>query len=128
MSDPINALHFAEPELMFGYGRRAVHTKDGLFLYGPLEDRKPAEMRVGVIGTEGIGIVEVVGEPIGLGNVADQIAAAGDVAPKFGGVLGARKQAAESDDGDQRMLALGVFGNDLRHLFADPLGFSPAPS
>ena len=37
---------------MFGYGQRAVHPKDGLFLYGPLEDRKPAEMRVGVIGTE----------------------------------------------------------------------------
>ena len=52
MSDLVKALHLAEPELAFGYRQRAVHPKDGLFLYGPLEDRKPAEMRVGVIGTE----------------------------------------------------------------------------
>ena len=34
------------------FDQRAVHPKDGLFLYGPLDDRRPAEMRVGVIGTE----------------------------------------------------------------------------
>ena len=46
-----------EPLLGFGYQQRMEHPKDGLFLFGPLEDgAHPAEMRIGVIGTlEGLG-------------------------------------------------------------------------
>lgn len=44
--------HIREPRLGFGYGQELEHPKDGLFLFGPLEDRaNPAEMRIGVIGT-----------------------------------------------------------------------------
>jgi hypothetical protein len=43
--------HLDEPMLEFGYGQKLKDPKDGLFLFGPLEDRRPAEMRVGVIGT-----------------------------------------------------------------------------
>jgi hypothetical protein len=43
--------HLDEPLLEFGYGQRLKDPKDGLFLFGPLEDRRPAEMRVGIIGT-----------------------------------------------------------------------------
>jgi hypothetical protein len=52
MSDSVQGIHVSEPELMFGFGQRTFHPKDGLFRYGPLEDRRPAEMRLGVIGTE----------------------------------------------------------------------------
>src|SRR5689334_9212806 len=49
-----------EPLLRFGHGQLLADPKDGLFLFGPLLDqRKPAEIRVGVIGTEqGIGRYE----------------------------------------------------------------------
>jgi hypothetical protein len=46
-----------EPLLEFGHRQRIKDPKDGLFLFGPLEERKPADMRVGVIGTpKGIAI------------------------------------------------------------------------
>ncbi len=42
-----------EPLLVFGYGQVMPDPKDGLFLFGPvIDDAKPAEMRVGVIGTK----------------------------------------------------------------------------
>ncbi|MHC2574989.1 argonaute/piwi family protein [Rhizobium leguminosarum] len=45
--------HIDEPDLSFGFGQRAQHPKDGLFLYGPPKsNRNPARMDVGVIGTE----------------------------------------------------------------------------
>src|SRR6185437_3617225 len=41
-----------EPSLSFGYGQSLPDPKDGLFMFGPVIDHtKPAEMRVGVIGT-----------------------------------------------------------------------------
>ena len=44
--------HIEEPRLSFRYGQELEHPKDGLFLFGPLEDKaKPAEMRIGVVGT-----------------------------------------------------------------------------
>ena len=51
--------HIHEPRLAFRYGQELEHPKDGLFLFGPLEDKaNPAEMRIGVVGT-----------PVGLGNL-----------------------------------------------------------
>ena len=44
--------HIEEPRLGFRYSQELEHPKDGLFLFGPLDDRaNPAEMRIGVIGT-----------------------------------------------------------------------------
>ena len=41
-----------EPKLLFGHGQATENPKDGLFLFGPVEDAaNPAEMRVGVVGT-----------------------------------------------------------------------------
>jgi hypothetical protein len=50
----LKLIQLPEPLLGFGYQQRMEHPKDGLFLFGPLaDDAHPAEMRVGVIGTEG---------------------------------------------------------------------------
>ena len=44
--------HIREPRLGFGHGQELEYPKDGLFLFGPLEDKaNPAEMRIGIIGT-----------------------------------------------------------------------------
>jgi hypothetical protein len=52
LPEPSQLDYLEEPELSFGYGQVLTDPKDGLFLFGPLIDRqKPAEMRVGVIGT-----------------------------------------------------------------------------
>src|SRR6516225_7752363 len=49
-------IHLPEPTLTFGHGQTLEHPKDGLFLFGPLEEKKPRELRVGAIGTiEGLG-------------------------------------------------------------------------
>jgi hypothetical protein len=41
-----------EPRLAFRYDQQLEHPKDGLFLFGPLDDRAhPAQLRFGVIGT-----------------------------------------------------------------------------
>jgi hypothetical protein len=49
-------VHIAEPSLEFGFGQKAEHPKDGLFLFGPPQsNQNPARMDIGVIGTsEGI--------------------------------------------------------------------------
>lgn len=54
MTDPILGLQIlTEPLLQFGHGQMLPDPKDGLFLFGPMIDEaKPAEMRVGVIGTD----------------------------------------------------------------------------
>ena len=50
----LKLIQLPEPLLGFGYQQRMEHPKDGLFLFGPLaDDAHPAEMRVGVIGTDG---------------------------------------------------------------------------
>ena len=52
LSSP-SSLYIPEPDLKFGYEQHLRDPKEGLFLFGPLADRtKPAEMRVGVIGTK----------------------------------------------------------------------------
>jgi hypothetical protein len=52
----LELIHISEPMLTFGYDQNAEHPKDGLFLYGPLGEGKPAELRVGAIGTaQGLG-------------------------------------------------------------------------
>ncbi len=43
--------HITEPLLQFGYGQSFDDPRNGLFLFGPLSERKPSAMRVGVIGT-----------------------------------------------------------------------------
>jgi hypothetical protein len=45
------AIHIEEPALTFGLGQTAVHPKDGLFLYGPMEPRSAGETRIGAIGS-----------------------------------------------------------------------------
>lgn len=46
--------HLPEPPLVFAYGQRTAHPKDGLFLYGPHEKAaKTKEIRLGLIGTAG---------------------------------------------------------------------------
>lgn len=47
-----NLLLVPEPRLAFCYGQQLEHPKDGLFLFGPLDDRAhPAQLRFGLIGT-----------------------------------------------------------------------------
>lgn len=55
MTDPLSVQleQLDEPQLSFGYGQILPDPKDGLFLFGPVaEASKPAEMRIGVIGTK----------------------------------------------------------------------------
>lgn len=47
----LHAIHLEEPTLTFGFGQTAVHPKDGLFLYGPVEPRSAGEIRIGAIGS-----------------------------------------------------------------------------
>ena len=53
MSNGIEQLEFlSEPMLRFGYDQCLDDPKDGLFVFGPLiDERKPAKMRIGVVGT-----------------------------------------------------------------------------
>jgi hypothetical protein len=54
---PLKLVQLPEPLLSFGYQQQMEHPKDGLFLFGPLaDDAHPAEMRIGVIGTD-VGIM-----------------------------------------------------------------------
>lgn len=48
----INLKYIEEPILEFGYGQRNEYPRDGLFLYGPIQDQAaPDSIRMGVIGT-----------------------------------------------------------------------------
>jgi hypothetical protein len=40
-----------EPLLQFGHGQCLENPKDGLFAFGPLAERKPSRMRIGIVGT-----------------------------------------------------------------------------
>ena len=44
-------VHFEEPCLEFGYGQALEDPRDGLTLFGPLDDGKPYGIRSGVVGT-----------------------------------------------------------------------------
>jgi hypothetical protein len=49
----LEALHFNEPLLEFGFQQTTPHPKDGLFLYGAhAKAKKTREVRIGVIGTQ----------------------------------------------------------------------------
>jgi hypothetical protein len=44
-------IRIAEPLLAFRYGQTAEHPRDGLFLFGPLDDKQhPRQLRCGIIG------------------------------------------------------------------------------
>jgi hypothetical protein len=43
--------HIPEPDLTFAFGQSAVDPRDGLMLFGPLDDGAPYGVRVGVVGT-----------------------------------------------------------------------------
>ena len=43
--------HHTEPLLEFGYGQSLDDPKQGLFMFGPLDERRPSSMRIGVVGT-----------------------------------------------------------------------------
>ncbi len=44
-------IRVAEPLLAFRYGQRAEHPRDGLFLFGPMDDKQhPPQLRYGIIG------------------------------------------------------------------------------
>lgn len=43
--------HVKEPLLEFGFGQKFDDPRNGLFLFGPLAEKKPSSMRVGVVGT-----------------------------------------------------------------------------
>jgi hypothetical protein len=47
----LSVTHHVEPLLEFGYGQSLDDPKHGLFMFGPLEERKPTSMRIGVVGT-----------------------------------------------------------------------------
>lgn len=44
-------VHFEEPCLEFGYGQALEDPRDGLTLFGPLDEGKPYGIRSGVVGT-----------------------------------------------------------------------------
>jgi hypothetical protein len=49
----MSTLLIAEPLLEFGHGQRLEAPKDGLFLFGPLEEPEGrSQVRIGVVGTE----------------------------------------------------------------------------
>jgi hypothetical protein len=48
-------IHIPEPSLLFGYDQEMEDPRDGLTLFGPLDEGKPYGIRAGIIGTkEGI--------------------------------------------------------------------------
>jgi hypothetical protein len=46
-----DVLHMAEPLLTFGHGQEVEDPRDGLMLFGPLDEGAPYGLRIGVIGT-----------------------------------------------------------------------------
>ena len=52
VSDGLRVEFIDEPELVFGFGQKAVYAKDGLMWFGPVDDsQKPSVMRVGFVGS-----------------------------------------------------------------------------
>lgn len=52
MSFDPHLIEIAEPELLFGYGQRMEHPKDGLLLYGPIDGSTGrGKLRIGVVST-----------------------------------------------------------------------------
>lgn len=44
-------IRLPEPMLLFGHGQKMEDPRDGLTLFGPLDDGSPYGIRAGVIGT-----------------------------------------------------------------------------
>lgn len=44
-------IRLPEPALLFGHGQEMDHPRDGLSLFGPLDEGKPYGIRAGVVGT-----------------------------------------------------------------------------
>lgn len=54
MINPLELVYIEEPLLEFRYGQKLAYPRDGLFLYGPVDEGRPA-ISYGVIGTpEGV--------------------------------------------------------------------------
>lgn len=52
MGEPLDLIDVAEPDLIFGYGQRMEHPKDGLLLFGPLNLPQGAgRLRIGLVAT-----------------------------------------------------------------------------
>jgi hypothetical protein len=47
-----NLILFPEPTLLFGHGQRMEDPRDGLTLFGPIENNKPHGIRNGIVGTK----------------------------------------------------------------------------
>src|SRR5438309_5755420 len=47
----LELLRLSEPSLLFRFGESAEDPRDGLTLFGPLDEGKPYGIRAGVIGT-----------------------------------------------------------------------------
>src|ERR1039458_2734481 len=45
-------IHIPEPLLLFRHKQATEHPRDGLTLFGPLDEGKPYGIKAGVIGTE----------------------------------------------------------------------------
>ena len=45
-------IHFPEPALLFRHEQAVEDPRDGLTLFGPLDESKPYGIKAGVIGTE----------------------------------------------------------------------------
>jgi hypothetical protein len=48
----LNVRVLEEPKVTVGYDQKMENPKDGLFLFGPLDEHKPQTIRIGLIGTE----------------------------------------------------------------------------
>lgn len=72
-----NLIEIPEPELLFGFGQRMAHPKDGLLLYGPVENPQAGgKLRIGVVSTlDGLRLyskcVERLSKPIAPARVDD---------------------------------------------------------
>jgi len=57
----LEAIHISEPLLSFAHGQSLEAPKDGLFLFGPVEDSSGrSQVRLGIIGTpEGVGLARL---------------------------------------------------------------------
>src|SRR6266576_4530766 len=47
-----NLIHIPEPRLLFRHKQAIEDPRDGLTLFGPLDESKPYGIKAGVIGTE----------------------------------------------------------------------------
>ena len=104
-----HALGHDQPEQLRGVGRRGDARRDPERhrIEGHL-GKERAALGVGLVGRLGIGVVVVLDQPVGRGDVAHEIAAGEDVAPEPAFVERARKQSADADHGDGNVDVGGV--------------------